>query len=62
MWKAVGRELLRTARDSWDKYVWEDMRGGEELGVCVKQRGKGGEGDGEYFSLIGNQMEASEGF
>ena len=39
MWKAVGRELVGTARDSWDKYVWEDMRGGEKLGVCVKQRG-----------------------
>ena len=44
MWKAVGRELLRTARDSWDKYVWEDMRGGKELGVCVKQRERWGRG------------------
>ena len=38
MWKVVGRELLGTARDSWEKYVWEDMREGEELGVYVKQR------------------------
>ena len=51
MWKVVGRELLGTARDSWDKYVWEAMREGEELGVYVKQRGRDGEGEGEYFYL-----------
>lgn len=62
MWKAVGRELLGTARDSWEKYVWEDMREGEELGVYVKQRRRDGEGEGEYFSFIWIQMEASEGF
>ena len=52
MWKAVGRELLGTARDSWEKYIWEDMREGEELGLCVKQRRRDGEGEGEYVSFI----------
>lgn len=61
MWKVVGRELLGTARDSWEKYVWEDMREGEELGVYVKQREREMEKEREN-TFIWIQMEASEGF
>ena len=61
MWKVVGRELLGTARDSWEKYVWEDMREGEELGVYVKQRERemGKERENTFIWI---QMESSEGF